>query len=96
MFLGLIILPERIDPFTAEAISKMSLLRFVTELKRFAYMVNSPKIISIAPLVTEKRSFKKLKILSVLAHFISKIKKSDIFKFLSVKYFGKRSLFPKI
>ena len=40
MFLGLIILPERIDPFTAEAISKMPLLKFVTELKRFAYMVN--------------------------------------------------------
>ena len=56
---------------------------------------NMPKIISISPLITEKRSIKKLKVLSVLARFISKMKKADIFSFLSVKYFGKRFLFLK-
>ena len=42
------------------------------------------KIISIAPSITEKRSFKNLKIFS-----------SSV-PFLSVKYFDKRLLFPKI
>ena len=37
---------------------------------------NIPKIISIGSLITEKRPFKRLKILSVLARFLSKIKKS--------------------
>ena len=37
-----------------------------------------------------------MKILSFLAPFISKIKTSDIFNFLSVKYFGKGLLFLKI
>ena len=57
---------------------------------------NTPKIISIAPRITEKLPFKKLKILSFLAPFISKIKTSDIFNFLSVKYFGKGVLVLKI
>ena len=51
---------------------------------------NTPKVISIGPLITEKRSFKKLKILSVWACFISKIKKPDILDFSSIKYFAKR------
>ena len=49
---------------------------------------NTPKIISIGPRITEKLPFKKLKILSFLAPFISKIKTADIFNFLSVKYFS--------
>ena len=57
---------------------------------------NTPKIISIGPLITEKRPFKKLKILSVLTRFISKLKKADIFNFLLVKYFGRRFLFLNI
>ena len=57
---------------------------------------NTPKIISIGSLITEKRPFEKLKILSALARFISKIKQGDIFNFLSVKYFSKRFLFLKI
>ena len=57
---------------------------------------NTPKTISIAPLVTEKRSFKQLKILSILARFISKIKKPDIFNFPSMNFFVKRFLFLKI
>ena len=57
---------------------------------------NTPKIISIGLLITEKRSFKKLKILSILARFISKIKKPDIFNFPSIKYFVKCFLFLKI
>ena len=57
---------------------------------------NMAKAISIGPLITKKRPFKKLKTLSVLARFISKIKKADIFNFLSVKYFGKRFLYIKI
>ena len=56
----------------------------------------TPKIISIGPLIMEKRSFKKLKILSILAHFISKIKKLDIFNFPSTRYFVKCFLFLKI
>ena len=55
-----------------------------------------PKIISIGPPITEKRPFKKLKILSFLVAFISKIKTADVFNFLSVKYFGKGLLFLKI
>ena len=54
-----------------------------------------PKIMSTGLLITEKRPFKKLKNLSILARFISKIKKSDISNFLSVKYFGKRLFFQK-
>ena len=57
---------------------------------------NMPKIISIGPLITEKRSFKKLKIVSFLAPFLSKIKTADISNFLSVKYIGKGLLFLKI
>ena len=56
---------------------------------------NTPKIRSIGPLITEKRTFKKLKILSILVHFISKIKKPDIFNFPSIKYFVKYFLFLK-
>ena len=37
-----------------------------------------------------------MKILSVLAGFISKIKQADIFNFRSVKYFSKHFLFQKI
>ena len=44
----------------------------------------------------EKQPFKKLKIISFLASFISKIKIADIFNFVSVKYFDKRLLFLKI
>ena len=57
---------------------------------------NIPKIISIGSLITEKRPFKRLKILSVLARFISKTKKSDNFNSRSIKYFGKCFLFLKI
>ena len=57
---------------------------------------NTPKVVSIGPLIAERRPFKKLKILSVLARFIPKIKKVHILNFLSVKYFGKRFLFLKI
>ena len=53
---------------------------------------NTPKIISIGPLITEKQSFRKLKI---LVCFISKIKKPDIFNFPSIKYFVKCFLFLK-
>ena len=53
------------------------------------------KIISIVPPITEKRPFKKLKILSFLVPFISKIKTADIFNFVSVKYFGKGLLLRK-
>ena len=37
-----------------------------------------------------------MEILSSLAPFISKIKRADIFNFLSVKYFDKRLSFPEI
>ena len=57
---------------------------------------NAPKIISIGTLIMEKRSFKKLKILSILASFISKIKKPDIFDFPSIKYFVNFFLFLKV
>ena len=57
---------------------------------------NPPKITSIGPPITEKRPFKKLKILSFLAPFISKIKTVDIFNFQSVKYFSISLLFLKI
>ena len=57
---------------------------------------NTPKVISIGPLITEKRLFKKLSFLSILARFISKIKKTYIFNFLSVKYFGKHFWLRKI
>ena len=57
---------------------------------------NTPKIISVELLITEKRFSKKLKILSILAHFISKIKKPDMFNFSSIKYFVKRFFFIKI
>ena len=57
---------------------------------------NTAKTISIGPLITKKQPFKKLKTLSVLARFILKIKKADIFNFLSVNYFGKRFLYLKI
>ena len=43
-----------------------------------------------------KTAFKKLKILSFLAPFISKIKTVHIFNFLSAKYSGKVLLFFKI
>ena len=43
---------------------------------------NMPKIISIGSLSTQQGPFKRLKILSVLARFISKIKKSYNFTFL--------------
>ena len=56
---------------------------------------NTPKIISIGLSLAQKRPFKKMKILSFLASFISKIKTADIFNFLSVKYFGKGLLFLK-
>ena len=52
--------------------------------------------ISVGSLITEKRSFKNLKMLSILARFISKIKKADISDFPSVKYFVKHFLFLKI
>ena len=57
---------------------------------------NTPKIISIGPLITEKRPFKKLKILSFLTRFISKLRKADIFNFLLGKYFGRPFLFLNI
>ena len=48
------------------------------------------------PCITEKLPFKKLKILSFLAPFISKTKTAEIFIFLLVKYFGRGLLFLKI
>ena len=57
---------------------------------------NTPKIISIGPLITEKQPFKKLKILSVLTRFISKLRKADIFNFLLAKCFGRRFFFLNI
>ena len=57
---------------------------------------NTPKTISIRPCITEKLTFEKLKILSFLAPFISKLKRADILDFLSVKYFSKGLLFLKI
>ena len=57
---------------------------------------NTPKIISIGLSIAQKRPFKKIKILSFLASFISKIETADIFNFPSIKYFGKSLLFVKI
>ena len=57
---------------------------------------NMLKIKAIRATYYGKTAFKILKILFILAHFISKIKKSGIFNLLSVKYFGKLFLFPKI
>ena len=57
---------------------------------------NIPKIISIGVLITEKRSFKKLKILSILVRLFSKIKKPESFNFRLRKYFVKCFLFLKI
>ena len=56
---------------------------------------NMPKIISLGPPITEKRRFKKLKVLSFFTPFISEIKTANIFHFPSIKYFGK-GLFLKI
>ena len=67
---------------------KVILVRSLTKVSE-----NTPKIISIGPRIKEKLPFKKLKILSFLAPFFSKIKTADIFNFLSVKYFGKGLLF---
>ena len=53
------------------------------------------KTTSIGSPITEKRPFKKLKILSFVAPFISKIKTVGIFNFLSVRYFRKGLLFLK-
>ena len=52
-------------------------------------------MISIGPPITEEQPFKKLKILSFMVPFISKIKTADMFNFLSIKYFGKGLLFLK-
>ena len=57
---------------------------------------NNPKTKSIGPPITEKRPFKKSKILSLLTPFISKIKTADNFNFRSVRYFNKGLLFRKI
>ena len=57
---------------------------------------STSKIISIRSLVTEKRSFKTLKILSYLARFISKTKKDQDLSFPSVNYFGKHLSYLKI
>ena len=56
---------------------------------------NMPKIISIGPPVTEKQSFKILKILSSLAHFISKMKKDHNLNFPPVKNLANIYLFRK-
>ena len=56
---------------------------------------NTPKTITIGPPITEKQPFKKLKILSFLAPFISKTKAVDIVNFVSVRYFSKGLLFLK-
>ena len=53
---------------------------------------NTPKTTSIGSPITVKRAFKKLKILSFVAPFISTV---DIFNFLSVRYFRKGLLFLK-
>ena len=53
---------------------------------------NTPKTTSTGSPITVKRSFKKLKILSFVAPFISTV---DIFNFLSVRYFRKGLLFLK-
>ena len=56
-----------------------------------------PKIISIGLLITEKRSFKKLKILSIWRFLFQKQrKKPEIFNFPLIKYFVIRFLFLKI
>ena len=44
----------------------------------------------------KKQPFKSLKSLSSLVPFISKIKRADIFNFLSVRYFDKHLSFPEI
>ena len=56
---------------------------------------NTPKIISIGQRITEKLPW-KLKMLSFLGVFYLKNKTTDIFNFLSVKYFGIGLLFLKI
>ena len=85
---------------TLQLLRKFCYILRKTELYFFRRLTSvsekMPKIISIGPLITEKWSFKKLKILSILAHFISKIKKLDIFNFPSTKYFVKCFLFLKI
>ena len=50
---------------------------------------NKSKIIPIGATVTKKRLFKKLRTLSFLASFISKIKTAETFNYLPDKYFGK-------
>ena len=54
------------------------------------------KIMSIGPPSKEKRSFKKLKMLSLLASFISKIKTFRHFQFSISEIFHKGLLFLKI
>ena len=54
---------------------------------------NKSKIILIGATVTKKRLFKKLRTLSFLASFISKIKTAETFNCLPDKYFGKGWLF---
>ena len=49
---------------------------------------NTSKIMLIGPPITEKRLFKKLKILLFLLPFISKTKIVDIFNFPSLRCFG--------
>ena len=49
---------------------------------------NTTKIMLIGPLITKKRSFKKLSILLFFPPFISKAKIVDIFNFPSLKCFG--------
>ena len=49
---------------------------------------NKPKIMFRGQPITEKLSFKKLKILLFLAPFISKTKIVGIFNFQSLRYFG--------
>ena len=71
--------------------SEVILVRCLTQVSE-----NIPKTMSIGPRITEKLPFKKLKILSSLVPFISKIKTADIFNFLSVKCFGQALLFLKI
>ena len=57
---------------------------------------NTPKIVSIGPLIMEKRPFKKTKIFSSLSPFICKTKIADTLNFLLLKYFCWHLSFLKI
>ena len=71
------------------------ILRKIAKLYFLEASHQSLKITSIGSLITEKSSFKKLKILTILARFISKIEKPDLLNFPLIKYFVKCFLLLK-